>query len=288
MDVQLLFAEWAEDLGVAWPKPSALLVSTARGRAVGALRMAHIVTSSFDGTAQVWRMTDGTHVRTLKGHTSAVCSVCVSPDGMHVVTASADRTALVWRLDEGAILHTLRGHTGAVMSVCVSPDGAHVVTGSIDKSAQVWLMADGARVRQIRGHTRAVVSVSVSPDGAHVLTASLDKTVRIWRMADGVNLLAFTGSVACVSHLSPDGMQMHVVTAADQTARVLRIAGGKAICVRALVGPPASVCSVCMSPDGKHVVTASADHKARVWRMADGVNLHTLTGHHDALDRGDR
>ena len=37
--------------------------------------------------------------------------------------------------------------------------------------------------------------------------------------------------------------------------------------------------SACVSPDGKHVVTASDDKTARVWLLADGSLVRTLAGH---------
>ena len=79
-------------------------------------------------------------MRTLKGHTSFVLSVCVTPDGLHVVTGSGDRTARVWLLADGSLVRTLEGHTGSVHSVCVTPDGQRVVTGSGDKTARVCLL----------------------------------------------------------------------------------------------------------------------------------------------------
>ena len=48
----------------------------------------------------MWLLADGSLVRTLKGHTGGVYSVCVTPDGQHVVTASGDYTVRVWLLAE--------------------------------------------------------------------------------------------------------------------------------------------------------------------------------------------
>ena len=79
-------------------------------------------------------------MRTLKGHTSFVLSVCVTPDGLHVVTGSQDDTARVWLLADGSHMRTLEGHTEFVMSVCVTPDGQRVVTGSMDNTARVCLL----------------------------------------------------------------------------------------------------------------------------------------------------
>ena len=78
----------------------------------------------------------------MSGHTSAVMSACVSPDGRHVVTASRDKTARVWLLSDGSLVRTLEGHTSAVTSACVSPDGRHVVTASDDSTARLWLLLE--------------------------------------------------------------------------------------------------------------------------------------------------
>ena len=53
----------------------------------------HVVTGSYDKTARVWSLADGSHVRTLEGHGGIVSSVYVTADGKHVVTGSADKTA---------------------------------------------------------------------------------------------------------------------------------------------------------------------------------------------------
>ena len=42
----------------------------------------------------MWSLEDGTLQRELTGHTRAVYSVCVMPDGKHVVTKSWDKTAM--------------------------------------------------------------------------------------------------------------------------------------------------------------------------------------------------
>jgi len=39
------------------------------------------------------------------------------------------------------------------------------------------------------------------------------------------------------------------------------------------------VCSVCVTPDGRHVVTGSNDKTAHVWLLADGALVRTLEGH---------
>ena len=70
----------------------------------------HVVTASLDKTARVWLLSDGSLVRTLEGHTYAVCGV--TPDGQYVVTASEDKTARVAAVGRLARAHA-RGARGS-------------------------------------------------------------------------------------------------------------------------------------------------------------------------------
>eukprot|EP00965_Chrysotila_dentata_P194473 6176391-Pleurochrysis_carterae.AAC.1 len=46
--------------------------------------------------------------------------------------------------------------------------------------------------------------------------------------------------------------------------------------VRVLGGHRGEVSTVCVTPNGKHVVTGSNDKTARVWRIDDGAHVRTL------------
>ena len=98
-------------------------------------------------------------VRTLQGHTGAVLSVHVSPDGQHVVSGSDDKTVRIWSMADGSAVRTLQGHTGMVHSVHVSPDGQHVVSGSVDKTVRI---SSVALARAASGHLPSSAAASSS------------------------------------------------------------------------------------------------------------------------------
>jgi WD40 repeat protein len=97
----------------------------------------HAISAS-DKTLQVWDLSSGRKLRTLKGHHDWVRFVAVTPDGQHAVSASDDRTLKVWDLDTGHELRTLKGHSHSITGVAVAPSGKHVVSTSYDNTLKVW------------------------------------------------------------------------------------------------------------------------------------------------------
>jgi hypothetical protein len=82
-------------------------------------------------------------LRTLEGHSYAVFSVGVTPDGRRAVSGSGDNTLRVWDLESGECLRTLEGHSSSVDSVGVTPDGRRAVSGSDDNTLRVWDLESG-------------------------------------------------------------------------------------------------------------------------------------------------
>jgi hypothetical protein len=110
--------------------------------------------------------------RSLIGHTAAVSSVAISPDGQRIITGSEDRTAKVWDAGTGLELLSLTGHTGWVSSVAISADCQRIVTGSGDRTAKVWDANTGRELLSLKGHTSEVRGVAISRDGRRIVSGS--------------------------------------------------------------------------------------------------------------------
>ena len=81
-------------------------------------------------------------LRTLSGHTDAVTSVAISPDGQTLASGSRDETIKLWNLATGKELRTLTVHTSGhiswVTSVACSPDGQTLACRGYAGTIKIW------------------------------------------------------------------------------------------------------------------------------------------------------
>lgn len=69
-----------------------------------------LVSGSMDTSVKLWNMSTKTLLKTLKGHTRGVYSVCFSPDGKTVASGSGDNTIIIWDSSKGEQILTLSEH----------------------------------------------------------------------------------------------------------------------------------------------------------------------------------
>ncbi len=176
-------------------------------------------------------------------------------------------------------LPMLLGHTSSVYGVCVTFNGKHVVSGSADNTVRVWSLETGTCLRILSGHTALVKCVCLTPDANHVLSGSYDNTIRVWSLDSGdcVHVLnGHTEGVTCVVYAcSPNASKKYVVSASvDKTIRVWSLENGD--CLRTLCGHTSAVWTVCVSFDGKFLVSGSED--TRLWSLESGDCLRAFSG----------
>jgi WD40 repeat protein/tRNA A-37 threonylcarbamoyl transferase component Bud32 len=237
-----------------------------------------LASGSGDNMVRLWRVSDGSLLRTLEGHASSVVSIAFSPDSLLLASGSWDKTVRLWRVSDGALLRTIEGHTNDIEIVTFSPDGRILASGSDENTVYLWRVTDGKLLRTLKGHTDWVWSVAFSPDGEMLASGSFDKTVRLWRVSDGALLRTIEGHTNDIEIVtfSPDG-RILASGADDNMVRLWRVADGTLL--RTLVGHTDWVRSVAFSPDGELLASGSDDRTVRLWRVSDGKLLCMLEGH---------
>jgi WD40 repeat protein/tetratricopeptide (TPR) repeat protein len=255
---------------------------------------------------------------TLKGHADAVYSVCFSPDGKRLASAGGDLgdpdkpgEVKVRDADTGQELLSLRRLGGWVWSVCFSPDGTRLATAGFDRTVRLWDARTGEEVLALKGHQGPVNDLCFSPDGTRLASCSApDRTARVWdvsmstqgrqagstkgRQAAAREVLSLKGhadqfiSVA----FSPDGTRLATSGGtwdpkgkpSPSEIKVWDARTGQELLT--LTGQTAIARSVCFSPDGSRIASASGEPhdppqpgELKVWDARTGKELLSLRGH---------
>src|SRR6266516_1583884 len=220
--------------------------------------------------------------QTLEGHTEAVSSIAISPDGQTLVSGSWDKTIKVWHLQTGQLLHTLMGHSDYVNSVAISPDGQTLVSGSWYRTIKIRDLYAIQLLGTLRGHLRNVLSTAISPNGQILASGSQDTTINLWVLHTGDlprTLMCHSESVYS-NVFSPDGKTL-ISGSGDNTIKVWDVQTGEVL--RTLEGHVKPVYSVAISPDGQTLVSGSGDNTVKVWNLQTGQVLRTLTEYTDEV-----
>ncbi|KAH7341207.1 WD40-repeat-containing domain protein [Pyrenochaeta sp. MPI-SDFR-AT-0127] len=241
-----------------------------------------IASSLWDGTIKLWKISTGTCILALEGHTAAVEEITFNPDESQLASASHDRNVRIWDMKTGNCVHTLEGHEDRVYSVAFSAHQPYVASAANDETIRIWDLTENApHVRTIDEHTDGVHSVIFSQNGGQIISGSWDGMVKIW----GVNgqLISRIRVAYPVDNivLSPDG-NLLATAGQNKTANIWNIATGE--CVKDLVGRDGHyTVTIAFSHDGKLIATGSGD-EARIWNFNTGECIKTFKGHDHSIN----
>lgn len=177
-------------------------------------------------------------------------------------------TICVWHTDSGQVAAGPFESLEPIGNPIFSPDGINIAFGSWGRAVHIVGASTGIEVRKISGHPSIARSVSYSPDGKKIAPRCNDQTICVWNTENGnlvaIILKAHTDSIHSLA-FSPDGI---VSGSYDKTACVWNAVSGKLITT--YEGHDDVVASVCFSPDGSNIASASDDATIRIWDSKTG------------------
>lgn len=188
--------------------------------------------------------------------------------GSTVLSAGDDGTIRTWALEPSAAV------AEPVTGAAFSPDGGRVLAGGADGHARVWSTARLVPQLDLPDGTLRNIAV-FSGDGRRIVDVAPDGAVWVHDAVDGRTLATLPPLGPEVWAVAVDAHGERVATAGLDTTVVVRpVAGGPPRILKGHTGP---VYSVGFGPDGRSVVSGSADGTVRVWH--DDGRVQIFSGH---------
>lgn len=233
-----------------------------------------------DGLVQIWDVEKSRKLRTMIVSSESRISSLSSHRHM---LSTGSRNGTVESHDVRVARHLLTRHeTRGPHEVCGlrwSPDGQQLAGGANDNSVYVWDMATGTDPVKPRfhleGHRSAVKALAWCPWKTHTLATgggSQDKSIRLWDTSSG-SCVASVDAGSAVSSLLWSRSSRELVSAHGLERNHIAL-WNVDISARSLAHLDSTdhahdgrILNMCLSPDAKTVVTASADESLKFWPL---------------------
>jgi WD40 repeat protein len=141
-----------------------------------------VATGARDKTIGIWSLR-GKLERSLEGHLRAVNVLSFSPTG-ELLSGDGGGVVRVWSWPKGKLLHEFEGHEGPVYTLGASADGSLIASGARDETVCVWSTETGELVHRLDVGPRGMAFV-FSGEGEYLVTGRRGNTLCFWSLATG-------------------------------------------------------------------------------------------------------
>jgi WD40 repeat protein len=146
------------------------------------------------------------------GHSGAIYSLAVAPNGKFLVSGGSDESIQVWDVDSRRALKPLPNKGGAVVALAISPDSKTAASAAArifddPNQVDVWEISSGKFLGKLKGMKNPIQCLAFSQDGRKIAAGSEDGAIMIWTLDGKTPTLRLPGhksNVTAIQFLAGD------------------------------------------------------------------------------------
>jgi WD40 repeat protein len=240
-----------------------------------------------DRNIRLWKLETGTEIATLNNDNCGITTLVFIPElSQKLVSGNSDGTIQFWDLDKLESLFTIQAHKKSVTAIAFNDTGSIFATASVDKTIKLWNTERKELITTLKGHRLGVTSVAIFPD---YLTE--EKLRSDSNQGRGLAMLnPYNVPVTSFSQKGIIGDRELLLASAsqDRTVIIWDLNTGKPRFN--LVGHTWAVQTIAFSQipltltkggavGGGILASGGDDNSIKIWDVASGNCLRTLSGH---------
>ncbi|KAI8868858.1 WD40 repeat-like protein [Ramicandelaber brevisporus] len=243
-----------------------------------------------DDNAYLWRISDGSTIAKLQGHTDSVISLAFNHDGSLLASGGMDGAVRIWRAETGELVHAFTDDADDIAWLAWHPRGNVVIAGAEDGNVFMWNAEKGRLMVVMSGLATPSMVGQFTPNGQRVIAAAEDGTLAVWsppqttpslRLAPGTRgwLGADVGPITAIGIREDSGVLL--AGGVDGSLRLVNLTTGSVVAT--LESPHEdSIESIAFNSESKMISVASTDGTISIWDASTNKLRHTLQ-HDDAV-----
>ena len=225
-----------------------------------------IYAGDYDG--RIFKMPDSVQVKPeiIRGHSSQINSITISPNNELLLTASNDKTAKLFDIKRFTYFSSLVGHSYSLTQAVFSPtDEKVVMTTSLDKTSRLWDLKSKLEISTTT-HQVPATCCDFHSDGTMIAVALQDGSFSLKDLRNNqviqVYPNAHSAEITSIHFHQSGGFAL--TTSADRLVKIWDLMEGQLFF--ALNTHQAPVTNGCWDGDGSHFLTCDKNGYTILWQ----------------------